>query len=375
MVDTGPDVPAIGTTPQGARNILERIGDAVFAFDFEGRLVYANRGAEEILGRGGDELIGRKMEDAWPGFGWHIREGARRAVATGSTVQLEEFHAESGRRFRVRIYASSDGVTAYVMDASEGARDGELSAPSSKRGCDGDWGMRREVIRILSHDLKTPLHAIRLNAELLEERVAQGDSVPIVANRIISIVDRMNRLLTGLLDADRLDRGHGLPMDIVKVSPSSVVAEACALFETYALLKRVHLEFSVAEDCPPVDADEDRVLQVLWNLIGNAMKHTPEGGEIRVTAERVGPNVRMSVRDSGAGIRPEDTPRLFDPYWQEKRTARLGTGMGLPASKAIIEAHGGQISVQSELGVGTTFEFTLPIARDTGTVEPITPGR
>lgn len=226
--------------------------------------------------------------------------------------------------------------------------------------------LRTEVVRTLSHDLKTPLNAIRLNAELIGELAADSAQIPAIVVRILSIVDRMNRLISGLLDADRLNEGQRLPMEPRVVSAATMASDACVLFELAALQKKIRLECAVADDCPPVYADEDRILQVLWNLIGNAVKLTPPAGRVRLRVEPDGAAVRFSVKDAGPGIRDEDVARLFDPYWQEKRTARLGTGLGLPTSKAIVEAHGGRIWFETRRGHGSTFHFTVPVAASEG---------
>jgi len=115
---------------------------------------------------------------------------------------------------------------------------------------------------------------------------------------------------------------------------------------------------------PPVMVDPERIQHVFWNVVGNAVKFTPEGGRIRIGCEAGPERVRFWVSDSGPGIAAENVPHLFDPFWQAKRTARLGTGLGLPIAKGIVEAHGGTIAVQSELGAGTTFFFDLPAVPD-----------
>jgi signal transduction histidine kinase len=117
-----------------------------------------------------------------------------------------------------------------------------------------------------------------------------------------------------------------------------------------------------APDLPPVVADRDRLHQVIGNLLGNALKFTPEEGRVEVEARRVEDDVHISVRDSGPGIAADEVPRIFDPYWQARRTDRLGAGLGLTISKGIVEAHGGRIWVESRPGEGSTFTFALPIA-------------
>ena len=109
-------------------------------------------------------------------------------------------------------------------------------------------------------------------------------------------------------------------------------------------------------------ADRERVLQIFTNLVGNAVKFTPKGGSITITATAAGPAVRFSVKDTGSGIAPENLPHVFDRFWQARARARSGAGLGLAIARGIVEAHGGEIGVESTVGVGTEMYFTLPTA-------------
>jgi signal transduction histidine kinase len=117
-------------------------------------------------------------------------------------------------------------------------------------------------------------------------------------------------------------------------------------------------------ELPRVTADRDRVLQVLSNLGGNAVKFSPEGGRVEIVARAAGTVVEFAVRDNGPGIAHGDLPHVFDRFWQQKPTARLGTGLGLAIAKGIIDAHGGELRAESEPGKGSCFKFTLPVTGD-----------
>jgi len=125
--------------------------------------------------------------------------------------------------------------------------------------------------------------------------------------------------------------------------------------------QRVTLGVELDPDLPVIVADRGRILQLLGNLLGNALKFTPAGGRVRIGAEQVGDEARISVADTGAGIPPEDLPHLFDRYWQARSSRRAGAGLGLAIARGIVEAHGGRIRAESEVGVGTTFTVTLPL--------------
>jgi signal transduction histidine kinase len=173
----------------------------------------------------------------------------------------------------------------------------------------------------------------------------------------------MQRLIEDLLDVTRLEGGKQLPIDPAPLDVGSLFDETYELFKSQAATSEITLQSHVDEGVKFVHADRHRVLQVLSNLIGNAMKFTPAGGIVSYRAEpRDSKSVQITVSDSGPGIPKENLGDIFNPYWQAKRTARLGAGLGLPIAKGIVESHGGRIWVESEPGNGTKFFFTLPVA-------------
>jgi signal transduction histidine kinase len=172
---------------------------------------------------------------------------------------------------------------------------------------------------------------------------------------------RMSRLIADLLDVTRLEGGKRLPIEPDAVPVSDLVHEVDGLFRAQTVAASVSLELD-AEGLPPVHADRHRIMQVLSNLIGNSLKFTPPGGRIELKARRQEGEVLFAVIDTGPGIPAENLEDIFSPYWQAKRTERMGAGLGLPIAKGIVEAHGGRIWVESAAGHGTQFYFTLPIA-------------
>lgn len=221
---------------------------------------------------------------------------------------------------------------------------------------------REEVLAIVSHDLRNPLSAVTLGAGLLktskalsEEDREQVDTIEISANR-------MNRLIADLLDVTRLEGGKRLPIEPAPIEVADVLREAEELFRAQASVGGVSIDYDVADGLPPVHADRHRVMQVLSNLIGNSLKFTPPGGSIQVRASRQDGSVLFEIADTGPGIPKENLGDIFSPYWQAKRTERMGAGLGLPIAKGVVEAHGGRIWAESDAGSGTRFYFTLPIA-------------
>ena len=220
---------------------------------------------------------------------------------------------------------------------------------------------REEVLAIVSHDLRNPLSAVSLGASLLQmsdditpEDREQLDTIEVSARR-------MKRLIEDLLDVTRLEGGKRLPIEASAIEVPSLLSEVYEIFRAQAAAASITLYCQAAGATPPVHADRHRVLQVLSNLVGNAMKFTPPGGEISAFVEARDQEVLFTVRDTGPGIPRENLGDIFNPYWQAKRAERMGAGLGLPIAKGIVEAHGGRIWVESEQGAGTTFYFTLPV--------------
>lgn len=248
--------------------------------------------------------------------------------------------------------------------AAELARHGALAVDNARLYTESQQAVRarEEVLAIVSHDLRNPLNATTLASSLLQtSETISGDE-----REQLEIIDlsakRMRRLIEDLLDVTRLEGGKRLPVECAAVEVEPLVAETHGLFKSEAATKSVTIESDVDDGMPPVYADRHRVLQVLSNLVGNALKFTPAGGSIRVAAKAIDSRVRFAVSDTGPGIPQEHLHDIFKQYWQAKRTERMGAGLGLPIAKGIVEAHGGEIWVESEQGLGTTFYFTLPIA-------------
>jgi signal transduction histidine kinase len=223
---------------------------------------------------------------------------------------------------------------------------------------------RDQVLRVVSHDLKNPLHTIGMVAQTLVD-VPLSDAERQKHLEIVRrTVDRMIRLVRDLLDATRVQSGHAIPLVTDPVDVVTLIADAIDSFRDQARDHGQRLETEVAEGLRPVLADRDRLLQVFSNLVGNALKFTPEGGRIRIRAEADGEGiVRFSVDDTGPGIPAESVPHVFELFWQARdRRATLGTGLGLSIARGIVESHGGRISVESTPGEGSSFTFTVPVA-------------
>jgi signal transduction histidine kinase len=177
----------------------------------------------------------------------------------------------------------------------------------------------------------------------------------------------MNRLIDDLLIVGRLAGSQKLPLELHQEDPADIVEQACDIMEGQAMAKSVGLDcHKTRQPVPSVVVDRARILQVLTNLLDNALKFTPRGGSIIVSYEPSDREVRFAVADTGSGIEPEHLKKIFDPFWQASETAHLGAGLGLAVANAVVEQHHGRIWVESHRGSGTTVSFTLPVAQVDG---------
>jgi signal transduction histidine kinase len=223
---------------------------------------------------------------------------------------------------------------------------------------------REDLLSIVSHDLRNPLSAMILNATQIGRSAPENGPGPRIrkyAQAILSAADQMSRLVSDLLDLSKIEMGKVLPIEKRRWDGSDLARQALETLEPLANSLRLTLELDLPSGACALYCDGDRVSQVLSNLIGNAMKFTREGGSIVVQTRKSGREIIFSVRDTGTGIPADQLPHLFEPYWQARAT-RKGIGLGLSVSKAIVQAHGGRIWVESTVGRGSAFYFALPSA-------------
>jgi histidine kinase len=225
--------------------------------------------------------------------------------------------------------------------------------------------MRRRLIGDVSHELRTPLTAIKGSMEGLMDGILLANDE--TYKEIYHEVDRLNRLVDDLQELSRVE-ARAFQLSPRRVDIAHLVQVVIAMLAPQAESKRIALDFEAASGLPPVLADEDRVIQILTNLTDNALKYTPEGGRIAITANQDNNEVQLSVRDSGVGISAEHLPYIFDRFYRvDKSRSRQnggGSGIGLTISRALVEAQGGRIWVESAgNGLGSLFTFTLPMEK------------
>ncbi|WLI35689.1 ATP-binding protein [Pseudomonas sp. FP818] len=222
---------------------------------------------------------------------------------------------------------------------------------------------RDELVAVVSHDLRNPMTVISMLCGMMQKAFSSDGTH--TSRRISSAIDtmqqaaaRMNVLLEDLLDTSKIEAGRytvkPVPLDV-----SQILEEAYALLAPLAQEKGVDLSFN-AEPGLQINADPERLFQVLSNLIGNAIKFTPRQGKIGISAMSNGEEIVFAVRDSGEGIAPDQLPHVFDRYWTLTENNPTGSGLGLYITQGIVKAHGGRIEAESELGRGSEFRFTVP---------------
>ncbi|MBD0319149.1 MAG: GAF domain-containing protein, partial [Gemmatimonadetes bacterium] len=263
--------------------------------------------------------------------------------------------AESGRRFDEADLALAEELAKRAALAVENARLFARAQAATRA--------RDEMLAVVAHDLRNPLGTVSLGVGFLLEK-AEEDSSRAGDRKHLRIVqrsaERMDQLIQDLLEVSRVEGGK-LALEPHDVDPAHLLAEAASMLRPLAESRGIRLDLSIPATLPRVRADGARVIQVISNLVGNALKFTPEGGTVTLSCEAPDGELRISVADTGAGIAPEQLSHIFGRFWQADHADRRGLGLGLAIARGIVEGHGGEIWVESEVGRGSVFRFTLPL--------------
>jgi len=331
-------------------SILSDMAEGVVATDASGKVILINERAKRVIGLS-EDAEGRPLNEI-PG-GEPLAELAGGVLGSSEPDVMEL--APGGRCIIARAapIAGCDGATEgaviVLQDVTELARLERL---------------RRQLLADASHELRTPLSSIQGLAETLRDRLVKDEASR--ARYVESIHEeamRLNRLVRDLLDASWL-QSDGTGWKVAPVSIGAVIAGVVERFGRTAAERYIEVETRVAENLPDVAANGDRLEQVISNLVDNAVKFTQPGGKIEIDAVVEGDSVRTSVSDNGPGIPADDVPHIWERFYRvDKSRARAtgGNGLGLAIVKRIVETHGGEVSVHSEVGRGSVFSFTLPV--------------
>ena len=323
-----------------SRTLVEALSDGVLAADNRGTVISTNAAARRLLGYGPTEPL--------PPLGELFHDRAHRAlmreVLTGAVLEGRELDL-GDRTVLVSARPLADGGTLLVLNDVSELRLLET--------------IRRDFVANVSHELKTPLTAIAGYAETLAAEALDSQAVGF-AQTIVDNARRMQRLVDDLLDLSRIESGGWRPEPRM-LGVDAAAREAWRPFAERASGRTIELE--TATDSATVNSDPEALRQIFTNLFDNALRHTPEGGRIRVTAEREGDETVVRVSDTGSGIPSDHLPRIFERFYRvdpSRSRQEGGTGLGLAIVKHLVEAHGGRVEADSELGRGTTIRLYFP---------------
>ena len=224
---------------------------------------------------------------------------------------------------------------------------------------------RKELVAAISHDLRTPLASLRLMTEAISDGVADEAQTAIFLERMRGEVQYMTGLIEDLFELSQLDAG-ALKLKPERASLSDLISDTLESLQSQAASKKQVLHGETEEDLPVLLFDPRKIQRVLNNLIGNAIRYTPEGGTINISACQRDGYIAVNVKDTGDGIPAADLDRIFEPFYRGERSRGResgGVGLGLAIARGLVEAHGGRIKVQSHEGQGSTFTFELPLAK------------
>ncbi|HEV7838507.1 MAG TPA: HAMP domain-containing sensor histidine kinase [Gemmatimonadaceae bacterium] len=281
-----------------------------------------------------------------------------RRDAERSAARLEDFNVELEQQME-EIQRLSDHLHQTNLSL---ARARDVAEDASRA--------REEMLGVVAHDLRNPLNLVMMTTQLVADTAPSGERRDQLLGVIRRAAQRMNRLIEDLLEVVRQESGK-IRLDVGDVSAASVLAQTAEMFYAAAAEKGISLR---VEDPPPglaVRADSERIMQVLSNLVGNALKFVARGGSVLLKCELRGTEAVFAVVDSGPGIAGEDQSRLFEKFWQRRRSDTRGVGLGLSIARGIVEAHGGRIWVESKIGDGSTFYFSLPAVTERNEESPL----
>ncbi len=348
--------------------IFTYLHDGVIAFTDNGQVMHINESVKELLGKEYDEKFNfsRFIElfgvDYNPHFNVEYVDRQKSENGNGYNV--------SDVMFDGKVLDVNFGDISYVADNT--TRRGVLAVIHDETGRYELDKSRREFVANVSHEMRTPLTSIKGACEtVLSDPQMETEMKDFFLHMAVDECDRMTRIVSDLLVLSRLDNKR-TQWSIIGFDPDRMLTHICEVMKVDADAHSHTLVYTSDGDLPEVTADKERIEQVLINIISNAIKYTPDGGKIDIIASADEGEITIKVKDTGIGIPKEDLPHLFERFYrvEKSRTSETGgTGLGLAIAKEIVEAHGGNISIQSKQGKGSTVTICLPITTKLKTVE------
>jgi two-component system sensor histidine kinase ResE len=325
-------------------HIVTTMGEGVIAVDRAGQVIMANPQARRMLASSEPELVGRGLDEGL------LALAITKAMSEGRE-QMAEFRSGDGAAV-LRAHVSPTAV--------EGSTVGAVAVLQDVTELQRVERMRRQFVADASHQLRSPLTAMQGYAEaLLDEVAPDAETRRRYLATIVRDAKRLNRLIEQLLDLSHIESGQA-KLDLKTLTVPTLLRRVVDSVPRDDSQPRIVLQ--TPDDLPTALADEAYTEQALRNLLENAVRHTPPDGQVTVWARAESDRLVVGVTDTGAGIAPEHLPRIWDRFYRAGESDKEGTGLGLAIVKSLVERQGGEVSVESHLGVGSTFTFTLPLA-------------
>ncbi|MGK5083448.1 PAS domain-containing sensor histidine kinase [Bdellovibrionota bacterium FG-1] len=353
------------------RTIFESSPYALLAIvDDAGIITLVNHQAEEVFGYPSNELIGKNIDLLVPERfrAKHSEERDKYMLAPtkrqlGIGRDLLGLHKD-GHEVPVEIALTPINTKGGTLILTTVTDISKRKALEQQR--DDALKAREELVAVVSHEIRNPLTSIMTGIQVVHRMMPKTyerkEKIETQLGQIGNAANRMTKITSDLLDVTRIEAGvlriDPLPTDVI-----TLVQEVVAQFQSVAQKKGVNLEMKTPTSLQDLVCDRDRIIQVLSNLVGNAIKFTETGGSVVIEAREQKEELCLQVRDTGAGIPQEEISHVFERFWQAKHTQYLGSGLGLYIAKNIVVAHGGKIEVTSKVGAGSTFAFTMPLAK------------
>jgi PAS domain S-box-containing protein len=362
-------------------------GYAILVGDFDGNIIVFNEGAHQIFGYVAQDVVGIKnIEDFYPPDfvkAGHVNELFDRLIQKGEysyelTRQRKNGDSFPGQSLLTLVQDDEKRLVGFVEiteDITERKiKENALIAVNQKLIEFSQF--KDSLLSIASHELRTPLTSIKSFVEILlyaeEDRPTQVEFLNIINKE----TDRLIRIINDFLDMSKMESGR-MQWQPAELSLLEIVHQVVNSTQPLIEQNKLNLSIKLDPDLPPVLCDKDRLIQVVTNLLGNAIKFTPENGRITISSRlKINPegnsdrNIAIvGISDTGIGIAPQNFDKIFETFGQVGETLKdrpKGTGLGLPICKKIIEHFGGRIWVESQLGVGSTFFFSLPVMETAG---------
>jgi two-component system phosphate regulon sensor histidine kinase PhoR len=328
--------------------ILSSIADGVIMTDSKGTMLLANKAAESLFNFEESKAIGKHLIEIT--FNYEIELLFQKCTSSGQR-QIAFIDTPSGRFLRIiAVPLKTDkfsGASLLFQDLTE------IRTMQT---------MRREFVGNISHELRTPLAAIKAVVETLQDGAIDDKEIAQdFLNRVYDEVDKMTQMVSELIELTRIESGKA-SLNLEPLNLNALIGEVIARLQPQAERKQINIITTLSEKILFVQADREKIQQVITNIVHNAIKFTPPEGEISVYTDTSSAEVTVRVKDTGIGISREDLPRIFERFFKaDKSRSQSGSGLGLAIAKHIIQAHNGKIWVESQEGQGSTFSFSIPI--------------